>query len=448
MSGNPPPLTLHERLARAAAIRCARREERMALLPFGLVPSTWLASISGLTLNTCKARAMSAPVRLDAWDVRHWGDYPSTFGPWVAAWGLDRVLAFLDAHDTERAAYLRANVDGLDNAAADREAFRAEAKTKHDAPGRRALRRQLKEDPAQRAARLKRAGTINGAKRAEEGRERRAEFFADVPVGLVPLSLCAMVSGQSREAARARLDDLGLPMVSGVAWPTPAGSWSKLIDAWGEERARAWVLKHVPADIRTFERDVRGAARASVTSDLLMTLPIGLLPDTAFASFGAREKTVTAWRKRNGIKAQFGAKLGRFDAFVAKFGREGAREWLAEHAPKLLAAFDADMEPKDPPKVRDVSTQRQKAIAKVRELARDDAQVRRRPTVPPRRVDDDEDKRAAARASAQSVAEWLAAGGRVTVGPGAGWADPASPNYRPDLVRARRGEERKRWGKR
>lgn len=421
----------------------------MALLPFGLVPSTWLASISGLTLNTCKARAMAAPVRLDRWDVVHWGDYPSTFGPWVAAWGLDRVLAFLDAHDTERAAYVRANADKLDNAAADREAFRVEAKAKHDAPGRRALRRQLKENPEQRAARLKRAGDIGGAKRTEEGRERRAELFADVPVGLVPLSLCAMVSGQNRQMVRCRLDDLGLPMVSGVAWPTPAGSWSKLIDAWGEERARAWVQKHVPADIRTFERDVRGAARASVTSDLLMTLPIGLLPDTAFASFGAREKTVTAWRKRNKIRAQFGAKLGRFDAFIAKFGREAARDWLAEHAPKLLAVFDADMGAKAPPKVRDVSTQRQKAVAKVRGKSLEDPAVRRRPTVTPRRVEDDEDKRTAARASAQSVEEWLAAGGRITHGPGAGWADPRSPNYRPDLVQGRRrGEDRKRWGKR
>ena len=54
--------------------------------------------------------------------------------------------------------------------------------------------------------------------------------------------------------------------------------------------------------------------------------------------------------------------------------------------------------------------------------------ARRRPTVPPRRVEDDEDKRAAARA---------------------GWADPKSPNYRPDLVRARkRIEDRKRWGHR
>ena len=30
----------------------------------------------------------------------------------------------------------------------------------------------------------------------------------------------------------------------------------------------------------------------------------------------------------------------------------------------------------------------------------------------------------------------------------AGWADPKSPNYRPDLVQGRRGEDRKRWGNR
>lgn len=446
MSGNP---TQVDRMARAAAIRRARHEERMALLPFGLVPSTWLASVAGLSLHTCKVRAMAAPVRLDAWNVRHWGDYPSTFGPWVAAWGLDRVLAFLDAHDAERATYLRANVGGLDNAGTDRASFYAEAKAKHDAPGRRALRRQLKEDPEQRAARLKRAVNIGGAKRAEDGRERRAELFADVPVGLVPLALCAMVSGQNRQMVRCRLDDLGLPMVSGITWPTPVGSWCKLIDAWGEEKARAWVLEHVPADIRTFERDLRGAARTSATAENLKGLPVGLLPDTAFTAFGVGKKAVTAWRKRNGIKAQFGAKLGRFDAFIAKFGRERAREWLAEHAPKLLGTFDADMGVKAPPKVRDVSTQRQKAVAKVRGKSLEDPAVRRRPTVPPRRVEDDEDKRTAARASAQSVEEWLAAGGRITHGPGAGWADPRSPNYRPDLVQGRRrGEDRKRWGHR
>lgn len=132
---------------------------------------------------------------------------------------------------------------------------------------------------------------------------------------------------------------------------------------------------------------------------------------------------------------------------MAQFGREAGREWLADHAPRLLAAFDADMGRVDAPKVRDVSTQRQRAVAKVRGKSLEDPEVRRRPTVPPRRVEDDEDKRTAARASAQSVAEWLAAGGVKKVGPPAGWADPKSPNYRPD-VKVRRGEDRKRWGKR
>lgn len=430
MSGMP----LAERIARASAIRIARHEEAMAQLPFGLVPSTWLASISGLTLNTCKTRAMAAPVRLDAWNVRHWGHYPSTFGPWVASWGLDRVLEYLDRNDKARAAFLRANADGVHNAEADRAAWRKASRAKHDTPGRRKVRR-LNEDPEKRAARIQKAAEAGGAQRVEDGRENRAVIFADVPVGLVPLRLCALVAKQNLSITRRRLDDLELPMVNGIGWPTPVGSWTRLITAWGVDKARAWVTQHTPHDLRTFERDVRGASRTNST-DILETLPVGLLPDAAFTSFGVTASAVAGWRERRKIRSQVGRGHRRFDAFVASVGREAARDWLLEHAPRLVTGFDADMARSDMRAEMKIVEVEEFVPAPLTETER-----RRRPPSPT-------PKEKPEPVRAHTVEEWIRAGGVVKKAPPMGWANPESPNYDPALVARKRAEERKKGWRR
>lgn len=424
-------------IARASAIRIARHETAMAQWPFGLVAARWLSKVSGLAHNTCKERAVRAPVRLDLWDATHWGDYPSTFGPWVSAWGIDRVLDFLDRHDAERAAYLRANVGGIHNAEADR----AERRTKRKAEpveARRERRNRAKTEPPSPKQRER------SAKMSEFGLKRRAAALDGVPVGLVPLALCAVAAKVDRMTVRTYLIEQGLPMVSGIGWPKPVGSWSKLIAAWGVEKARAWVMQYAPEDIRTFERDVLGAARVDRPTDALDGQPVGLVPDTAFASMGFTPSTVESYRGRKGIAARYGRGRARFAAFVAEYGEVRAREWLAEHAPRLLTAFDSDMAAPvvNPATVKAEAKPAVKTVAKFVPFAKTEAEARRRPPAPTPKGEVAEPIRA------QSVAEWLAAGGAVKRGPPMGWADPDSPNYDPEMVRMRRVEERRKWGRR
>lgn len=410
MSTNPP-LSMADRARRARTARWARHDERMSAFPFGLVPASWLAPIAGISVSSAEARTTAAPVRLSVAGVRRFGKRAESFATWVGEWGLTRVLAFLDKHDAEKAAFLRANVDGITPAA------KKPALT-----------------PQERVAK---ATAASVAVRVEQCRAKRKAMFDGVPIGLVPASLCAVVSGADRGTVRAYIIEQGLTSVSGINWPKPVGSWSKLIEAWGVERAREWVTRHAPDDIRTFERDAAGAARVMCAADVLRSQPVAYLPPSAFAPFGLNEKSVANYRARHGIASQYGRGRDRFKAFIAAYGQSAAREWLLTHSPELVAQFDADLAPVVP-RVQVVKPVAEKPVAPEPAYVpkpKTEAEIARRPLPPtPRDVDEKPEP-----IRAHSVAEWLAAGGQVKRGLPSGWADPTSPSYMPDEVKRRRG---------
>lgn len=404
--------------------------------PFGLVPDKWLAPVAGIHLVTC-GRFARGQRRIDIFAARHFGEYASSFAPWVDAWGLERVLAYLDQHDREKAAFLRANADRIHDVEADRAV--AESKLKSSRANASAARRERRNRVQPKNATTRKVLCKAAADaRAAVIWARRNAALAVQPVGLVPDKYVAAASGETRDGVEQYRARNGIAPMAHARWfSLRPGTFQPLIAAWGVDRARAWVGAHMAAAVRAFERDAKGAAKAlTITSAALDGQPVGLVPDSAFASFGIGKRAVEGYRTRKGIVSQCGSSARRrFAAFVAAWGKETARQWLEEHAPQHLAAFDVDTTPK--PKLVAVP----KPAREVVPAPLTESEQRRRPPSPM-----PQEKPEPVRA--HSVAEWIAAGGVVKKAPPMGWGDPDSPNYDPALVAKRRAEERKKGWRR
>lgn len=248
--------------------------------PVGLVPSPWLSAATGISQRVIVHYAHDHGIAcaLTRAEVQQFPRWPSTFSPWVTAWGLDRVLAWLDEYATIEAAFVRANVDRLHDRERD-EAERRDARRKTHLECVTRRNRKLGPDEVKaekrEAARKKQARRVAARREAriaaglpadpenvyaEIRRRKRGEICAASPAGLVPDNVINRVMGIDSAMLRRYRTENGIALCEfprGRSFPAVPGSWVPLVKAWGIDRAREWAAQHFADSMHTFDRDVR-----------------------------------------------------------------------------------------------------------------------------------------------------------------------------------------------
>lgn len=426
-------------------------------MPLGLVSRPYLSRVTGISAATI-AKAMisrGSCCVLSVFAVHHCGSDAFAFDAWVAAWGRDRVLEWLDQHDPNGARILR---DGIGATEADvRKAMRAVR-----AERTRDWLSQQSEDAlkAMNDRAVERRKAKRGPSQRRESIAQREASLQTMPVGLLPNLTVSKVSRASVKAIGRHMAEHGIEPYSTTTnsgFPNFAGSWSKFVGAWGADRARAWVAEHLPQYLPKFDaRDSTGLLPPQY-EEALKNAPLGCVPDGVIsAAYGVPVYRVAEIRNKRGIErlrggtdGAFPHRPGSFAVLIAQLGYDRARLWLAGHAPQYVEHFDADdgrrtnrkaahtapapvaasvPSPKKPAtgavsKRGDAARPgigRSVTVALAKRAERDgiarEAADRRRPPAP-----ENGPVRAAGRV--ETVEEWLARGGRVTRLVGAGNAN-------------------------
>lgn len=318
-------------------------------MPLGLVSKPYLARVTGIPEGTI-AKAMDVrdiKCQLDKFACRHCGTAAFAFDAWAEAWGRDRVLAWLDQNDPEGARVLR---DGIGASEAEVRAFIRERRVQR-------TRQWLEQLPGEdRAAMEARHAATKRTKRGPSRRQiRMAEqdaVLATMPVGLIPVLTVAKVARCSIKSIERHMAAHGIPPYSTTknsGFPNFAGSWTKLVDAWGVDRARAWVAEHLPHWLAKFDaRDSTGLLPPQY-EDALRGAPLGCVPDGVISvAYGVplyRVSEIRAKRGytqlRGGTDGAFPSRPGSFNLLIERLGYDRARLWVAGYAPQYLDAFDA-----------------------------------------------------------------------------------------------------------
>lgn len=396
-------------------------------LPVVYSSQAWLSKVTGIKIAAIakylrRAGKVSA---LSPFAQRRFGAYASTMRWWVEAWGVERVLAFLDQHDADAALVLRSGLDKLDNEDADR----IHSHRRHE----EAKRQRAKERKGYRA----------------HYTERLVSVLATQPLGLVPAATIASIAGVTHSVIKLYMTKNGIAPFSesGVGFPHAIGSWDKIVSAWGLDRTREWVTNYRPQLMTWFDRRAFPAAkRQEVTS-----APLGCLPDGVIGAIcNVTSGFVRDIRSEKGIRhyastgiGSFPHAEGSFTRLVRELGRDAARAWLAERAPQYLDVFDHDTTrtPKPKPvavaKPTKPATHKQKPgkawranhaqVIAMNTLVnaakeREEARAKLRPTVTPGfgTWPDEDPKDVERKRISDAMAEYLARGGRITRLVGAG----------------------------
>jgi len=318
-------------------------------LPLGLVSKPYLARVIGIPwwaiATAMKDRGIVSS--LSPFAAHHCGESAFAFDAWVEAWGRDRVLQWLDKHDTEGARILR---EGIGATEADvRQAIRAirvqrarewvESRSEEE---RKVIRERANE---RRKARL---GASGGKTRAE----RQEAVLKAMPIGLLPILTVAKVAKVSIKTIERYMKAQSIApysMTKNSGFPNFAGSWMKLIDAWGADRARAWVAEHLPHWLAKFDaRDMTGLLPPQY-EEALRGAPLGCVPDGVISvAYGVPLYRVSEIRCKQGISRLHGGtdgafphRVGSFNLLIERLGYDRARLWVAGYAPQYLDAFDA-----------------------------------------------------------------------------------------------------------
>lgn len=221
--------------------------------PVGLVTARWLAarlevSLGLIAIVMAKHGGSQLPIR----DAILFGSCPSSYSTWVTAWGMDRVLAWLDRYAPTDAAYVREHADRIHDHERDRaeaDARRAESLARKEA-GR--WKRRQERYAALRAARLA-ARTQRAPAGSPKAQARRAALLDSEPVGLVPDSVLTELGIATRYTLELYRGDHQIPPC------LRRGRWAPLIAKWGVDRAREWVTRRLPSALAAFEAEARPA---------------------------------------------------------------------------------------------------------------------------------------------------------------------------------------------
>jgi len=201
----------------------------------------------------------------------------------VTVWGIDRVLSWLDQYAPDEAAFLRANLDRVHDHEGDAIRAAEEKRRVHlECMKRRAERlgAEFIREEKRACAAVRQAKRIEARKAAggpvtpveiivAKHQARRDERCAKQPIGLIPDNVVERILAIDTAVCRRYRLDHGIPRYStsnSVDFPSDRGSWRKLIDAWGVDRARMWVEAYMPEALATFERDTRPAPMAAASS--------------------------------------------------------------------------------------------------------------------------------------------------------------------------------------
>jgi hypothetical protein len=98
------------------------------------------------------------------------------------------------------------------------------------------------------------------------GTEMSVSKLDDAPVGLLPDSTLTAAYGLSRNTVPDYRESKGIPrysMLNNPRFPSKAGSFGKIIRAWGVERSREWLAKYAPHFLPYFELDAMGPSAAA-----------------------------------------------------------------------------------------------------------------------------------------------------------------------------------------
>lgn len=90
------------------------------------------------------------------------------------------------------------------------------------------------------------------------------------PLGLVPDTLIAEVLGCSPGPVYCHRKATGTPAanVGQARFPCKPWAWRPLLEAWGPERARAWLVAYCPSLVETFDRDLPEVASSQRGDDI------------------------------------------------------------------------------------------------------------------------------------------------------------------------------------
>lgn len=318
-------------------------------LPLGLVSRPYLSRVTGIGQNAIAGAMMARDVRcaLSRFACFHCGDSAFAFDHWVEAWGRDRVLAWLDQHDHEGARVLRENIGATE---AD---VRASIRERRVQRTRQWLEQLPGEDRAAMEARHAAAKrTKRGPSRRQIRMSQQEAVLAAMPVGLIPVLTVAKVARCSIKSIERHMAAHGIPPYSTTknsGFPNFAGSWTKIVNAWGVDRARAWVTEHLPHWLAKFDaRDSTGLLPPQY-EDALRGAPLGCVPDGVISiAYGVplyRVSEIRAKRGytqlRGGTDGAFPSRPGSFNLLIERLGYDRARLWVAGYAPQYLDAFDA-----------------------------------------------------------------------------------------------------------
>lgn len=308
--------------------------------PVGLVPATWLAAVLGMAPNAVAMYASGHKITtaLTRVESQSFPRRPSTFSAWVTAWGLDRVLAWLDQYAPTEAAFVRTNADRIHDRERDEAERKAERRAVHLACINRrnarlgtdhvrvekreaARRKQARRVAARREARIA-AGLPAEPEHVytEIRRRRRDERCSQHPCGLVPDNELHRAAGiDSALLHRYRTDHgiaafVALPGRRFGAW---RGSFAPLLAAWGTDRARAWVTQWMPDRLAAFDRDAADTNRKAAYT----------APAPVAASSPSPKKTATGAVSKRGDAARPGIDRSVTVALAKRAERDGiARE--------------------------------------------------------------------------------------------------------------------------
>lgn len=321
-------------------------------LPLGLVSRPYLSRVTGIGQNAIAGAMAARDIRcaLSRFACFHCGDSAFAFDHWVEAWGRDRVLAWLDQHDPEGARVLRENIGAT------------EAEVRASIRERRVQRTKewLQQLPSESRAAMeaRHARTKRDKRKPSRRKVRMAEqetTLSAMPVGLLPVLTIAKVAKVSVEVTERYMRAHGIgpySMSKNSGFPNFAGSWTKLVDAWGVDRARAWVAEHLPHWLAKFDsRDMTGLLPPQY-EDALRGAPLGCVPDGVISiAYGVPIYRVSEIRAKRGLSqlrggtdGAFPHRVGSFNLLVERLGHDRARLWVAGYAPQYLDAFDVDTE--------------------------------------------------------------------------------------------------------
>ena len=340
--------------------------------PVGLVPIKWLAAIVDMPYQAVENYAQRRDVKtqLTRPQTLGFGARITSFAPWVDAWGAARVLDYLDQHDAEKAEFLRAGLDLVHDTEREDQRYREEraaASESYKAKWHASL------DPAALRAKRDKWNAARYAARAVKVAAKRAERGETVAP--------PVASRDRRRGPRRHEGD----------------------------------MSHVPLGLlpnMTVGRQL--SLRAETVARICRERSIGPYTNTSHSGFPYAPES--------------------FEKIIAAWGEDRSRAWLVEWAPGVVAQFERHLAPEPAERAssrsapgpvskrggvwRDHASKQITAAIARRDAIQRDAAAMRRTSIEPAARDEREPA-----GQAETVAEFLARGGRVKKLVGAGHAN-------------------------